>query len=112
MSIFMKATIEVDAYRLEDFLDVLTNKLVPVLEDQGWRLHGCFVQRYGSVKPAVVIDIWEMENMAHVERVMQDYSYRSDPRYIESQAVLEAAVISEKVEYMAKRGGSMPAFYP
>ena len=111
MSIFMKATIEVDAYKVENFLDVLINKLVPVLEDQGWHLHGCFVQRYGPVKPAVVIDIWEMENMAHVERVMQDDSYRTDPRYIESLPVLEKAVISEKLEYMEMRGGRMPVFY-
>lgn len=112
MSIFMKATITVDAYRVEDFLGVLTENLVPLLEDQGWRLHGCFVERFGPIKPAVVIDIWEMEDMAHVERVMKDDSYRSDPRYQASQAVLESAVLEEQVSFMEFRAGRLETIYP
>lgn len=111
MSIFMKATIKVDAYQVEEFLDALTDHLVPLMEDQGWRLHGCFVERYGPVKPAVVIDIWEMQDMAHVERVMRDDSYRSDPRYQLCQPVLASAVLEEKLDFMEFRTGRLETLY-
>ena len=70
MSIFMQATVELNAYKVEDFLQVMRDNLIPLMEEQGWRLHGCFVERFGSVKPAIVTDLWEMEDMAHVERVL------------------------------------------
>ncbi|WP_020655268.1 hypothetical protein [Massilia niastensis] len=112
MSIFMKATLKVDAYQLQSLLDVLLNKLVPLLEEQGWKLHGCFVERYGPIKPAVVIDIWEMENMAHVERVMSGDAYRSDPRYLAAMEVLKSAVAEETVTFMEKKGGMLQNVYP
>ena len=112
MSIFMKARLEVDAYQLQTFLDVLLNKLVPLMEEQGWRLHGCFVERYGPVKPAVVIDIWEMESMAHVERTMSGDTYRGDARYLEAMAVLKSAVSKESITFMEKRGGMLQNVYP
>jgi hypothetical protein len=112
MSIFMKATLKVDAYQLQTFLDALLGKLVPLLEEQGWKLHGCFVERYGSIKPAVVIDIWEMESMAHVERVMKGDAYRSDPRYVEAMGILKSAVQEETVTFMEKKGGILQTVYP
>ena len=111
MSIFMKATLKVDAYQLQSLLDVLLNKLVPLMEEQGWKLHGCFVERYGPVKPAVVIDLWEMEDMAHVERVMRGDGYRDDPRYRASMEVLKSAVIEESVSFMEKKGGLLQNIY-
>jgi hypothetical protein len=111
MSIFMKATLKVKTFQLKAFLEVLENNLVPMMEDQGWRLHGCFVQRLGSIQPSVVVDIWEMEDMAHIERVLKNTSYRSDPRYQASQPVLESAVIEERVEFMELQAGRMKKFY-
>jgi hypothetical protein len=111
MSIFMKATLKVDASKLGEFLEVLEENLVPMMEDQGWRLHGCFIERFGSIRPAVVTDLWEMEDMAHVERVLKNYSYRSDPRYLASQPVLESAVLEEKVDFMEFRMGRMATLY-
>jgi hypothetical protein len=111
MSIFMKATMKVNAYKCQEFVDVLLSDLVPLLEEQGWKLHGCFVERFGSVKPAVVIDIWEMEDMAHVERVMKGDAYRNDPRYQRALPVVGAAVLEEALTFMEKRGGSLPCFY-
>ncbi len=81
MSIFMKATLKVKTFQSTEFLEALEQHLVPLMEEQGWRLHGTFVQRFGSMQPTVVVDLWEMEDMAHVERVLKDTSYRSDPRY-------------------------------
>jgi hypothetical protein len=81
------------------------------MEEQGWRLHGCFVERFGSVKPAVVTDIWEMEDMAHVERVMRADTYRDDPRYQRALPVVKAAITNESVSFMEKRGGTLPLFY-
>ena len=111
MSIFMKATMKVDAYKCQEFVDVLLADLVPLLEEQGWKLHGCFVERFGPVKPAVVVDIWEMENMAHVERVMKGDAYRNDPRYQRAMPVVKAAVFDETLTFMEKRGGSLPCVY-
>ena len=82
-----------------------------MMEDRGWRLHGCFVQRFGSIRPMIVTDIWEMEDMAHVERVMKDFSYRSDPRYQASQPTLESAVLEETVDFMEFKAGRMTLFY-
>jgi hypothetical protein len=52
-----------------------------------------------------------MEDMAHVERVLKNYSYRSDPRYLASQPVLESAVLEEKVDFMEFRMGRMATLY-
>jgi len=112
MSIFMKATLKVDPYQAEDFLAVLKENLIPMMEEQGWRLHGCFVERFGSVRPMVVTDIWEMEDMAHVERLLKDYSYRSDPRFIAAVPILQSAVLEEKVDFMEFLTGRMATFYP
>jgi len=111
MSIFMKATLKVDAYKCQEFVDVLLSDLVPLMEEQGWRLHGCFVERFGSVKPAIVVDIWEMEDMAHVERVMKGDAYRDDPRYLRAIPVLKAAVLEESLTFMEKRGGRLVNLY-
>ena len=112
MSIFMKATIKVDAHKAGEFIEVLEKNLIPLMEEQGWRLHGCFIQRFGPVQPLVVIDIWEMEDMAHVDRVMKNNKYRSDPRYQDSMPVLQSAVIEEKLEFMEFRAGRLSRFYP
>jgi hypothetical protein len=111
MAIFMKATLKVDAYLVNDVIDVLVNKLGPMFQDYGWKMHGCFVERFGPVKPAVIVDLWEMEDMAHVERVMKGDAYRSDPRYLESIGVLKQAVLEETLQFLEKRGGLMPSFY-
>ncbi|MCO5786648.1 hypothetical protein DHB74_09825 [Pseudomonas sp. G11-1] len=111
MSIFMKATLKVEAYQANDVVDVLVNKMAPMFEEYGWKMHGCFVERFGPVKPAVIVDLWEMEDMAHVERVMKGDAYRADPRYLEAAGVLKQAVLEESLQFLEKRGGLMPSFY-
>lgn len=111
MAIFMKATLKVDAYMANEVVDALVNKLGPMFEDYGWKMQGCFVERFGPVKPAVIVDLWEMEDMAHVERVMKGDGYRNDPRYLESMVLLKRAVLEESLQFLEKRGGSMPTFY-
>jgi hypothetical protein len=111
MSIFMKATLKVDAYLANDVVDALVNKLGPMFEDYGWKMHGCFVERFGPVKPAVIIDLWEMQDMAHVERVMKGDAYRTDPRYLETKELLKRAVLEESLQFLEKRGGLMKSFY-
>ncbi|MCY1464882.1 hypothetical protein D9M71_829600 [compost metagenome] len=83
-----------------------------MLEEHGWKLHGCFVERFGSVKPAIVVDLWEMESMAHVERVMSGDFYRQDARYQNAVAVLKAAVTEETLTFMEKKGGILQNVYP
>src|SRR5690606_18509886 len=97
-----------EVYRLQEVLDILLNDLVPLMEEQGWKLHGCFVHRFGPVKPAQITDLWEMQDMAHVERVMRGDAYRQDPRYIKAIACLKEAVLEESLSFMEKRGGSLP----
>ena len=111
MAIFMKATLKVDAYMANDVVDVLVNKMAPMFEEHGWKMHGCFVERFGPVKPAVIVDLWEMEDMAHVERVMKGDAYRTDPRYLEAMCVLKQAVLEESLQFLEKRGGLMSSFY-
>ena len=111
MSIFMKATLKIKTFKIAEFLDKLENNLVPLMEEQGWRLHGTFVQRFGSMQPTVVVDLWEMEDMAHVERVLKDTSYRSDPRYQAALPVLESAVLEEQLEFMQFKMGRMKKCY-
>ena len=111
MSLFMKATLKVDPYQAEDFLKVLTEQLVPMMEERGWRLHGCFVERFGSIRPMVVTDLWEMEDMAHVERVLGSYSYRSDPRFVEARPILQSAVLEETVSFMELIAGRLEPLY-
>ena len=111
MSVFMQATIKVEAYQLQAFLDVLLNDLVPIMEEQGWKLHGSFVQRYGAIKPAVIIDLWEMENMQHVEHVMSGDGYRNDPRYQRAMGTMRGAILDETVIFMEKRGGALQPIY-
>ena len=112
MSIFMKATLKIKTFKIAEFLDKLENNLVPLMEEQGWRLYGTFVQRFGSMQPTVVVDLWEMEDMAHVERVLKDTSYRSDPRYLAALPVLESAVIEEQLEFLQYKMGPLKRFYP
>lgn len=111
MAIFMKATLKVDAYLANEVVDVLVNKMAPMFAEHGWKMHGCFVERFGPVKPAVIVDLWEMEDMAHVERVMKGDAYRSDPRYLEAADLLKRAVLEESLQFLEKRGGTMPTFY-
>lgn len=111
MAVFMKATLKVDAYMANDVVDVLVNKMAPMFEEHGWKMHGCFVERFGPVKPAVIVDLWEMEDMAHVERVMKGDAYRSDPRYLEAMDVLKQGVLEESLQFLEKRGGLMSSFY-
>ncbi len=111
MSIFMKATLRVNPYQAEEFLKVLRKNLIPMMEERGWRLHACFVGRFGPINPMVVTDIWEMEDMAHVERVLKDFSYLSDPRFQASQSTLESAVLQEEVEFMELKAGRLETCY-
>ena len=112
MSIFMKSTIKVKAHQAGEFLEVLKTYLVPLMEDQGWRLHGCFAQRFGSIQPAVFTDIWEMEDMDHVERVLHNFGYRTDERYQKALPVLKSAVLEEALEFMELKMGRLEKFYP
>lgn len=112
MPIFMKATIEAHAERLPQLLETLTNDVFPIMESQGWRLHGCFVQRFGQIKPAVIVDLWEMEDMSHFDRVIRGDTYRSHPKYPEFRKVLDAAIISEDLTFLEKKAGRLECFYP
>jgi len=111
MSIFMRATLKVEAHLANDVVDALVNNIAPMFEEYGWKLHGCFVERFGSVKPAIIVDLWEMEDMAHVEKVMKGDAYRTDPRFLEAAPVLKQAVLDESLQFLEKRGGLMNSFY-
>lgn len=111
MSIFMKANLKVEITKLNEFLEALNNLMVPAMESQGWKLHGCFVERFGSHNPAVVVDIWEMEDMAHVERVLYGGALLDDSRVQRALPILRGTILEEVLTFMDKRGGSLQSLY-
>lgn len=112
MSIFMKATIEAHANRVPELIETLTRDVFPIMESQGWRLHGCFVQRFGQIKPAIIVDLWEMEDMNHFDRVIKGDAYRNHPKFAEFRKVLDAAIISEELTFLDKKAGRIESLYP
>ena len=71
MSIFLQLRIEVDSTLLDDFLQALEKHLIPFNESLGLRLQGVFVQTYGPLKPAVVLDMWEAKDMSHAQSILE-----------------------------------------
>lgn len=111
MSVFLKFTIEVDPVRLEEFFEVQEKYLIPVNESLGLRLQGIFYEILGSVKPAVVVDLWEAEDLAHVARIEEAKEYLADPLWLKYVAVAKEVIVSERLSIMNKVFGRMRCFY-
>jgi NIPSNAP protein len=95
MSVYLHVTLEIHAAGLPRFLDAMGKTAVPILEAEGWRLAGAFVQRSGRL--GNVIDLWELDDFQHYDRALQVFStHEAFPAF---KKMLEETVISETVVF-------------
>ena len=95
MSVYLHVTLEIHAAGLGKFLAAMEETAVPLLEREGWRLAGAFVQRSGRL--GNVIDLWELDDFQHYDRALQVLG--AHPAFPAFKAVLEETVISETVVF-------------
>ena len=95
MSVYLHVTLEIRAEGLARFLEAMQTTAVPILEAEGWRLAGAFVQRTGRL--GNVIDLWELEDFQHYDRALK--AFGAHPAFPAFKAVLEETVISETIVF-------------
>ena len=95
MSVYLHVTLEIHAAGLATFLKAMEETAVPLLEAEGWRLSGAFVQRSGRL--GNVIDVWELDDFQHYDRALQVLG--AHPSFPAFKQVLEETVISETVVF-------------
>ncbi|HET6971411.1 MAG TPA: NIPSNAP family protein [Phenylobacterium sp.] len=95
MSVYLHVTLEIHAAGLGRFLEAMEKTAVPILEGEGWRLTGAFVQRTGRL--GNVIDLWELDDFQHYDRAIKALgAHAAFPAF---KAVLEETVISETIVF-------------
>ncbi len=94
MSTYLHVTLEVKAAEMARFVAVM-DQVVGLLEAQGWRLAGAFVQRTGRLN--TVIDLWELEDFSHFDRGLK--ALIGQAGFPAIKAVLDEAVHSETVVF-------------
>lgn len=98
--IHLQSTIFVRPGKMPTMLDIIRNRLVPILQDRaGWKLLGCFEQRVGRLN--TVIDLWELEDYNHFTRALA--AYRDDPDYPAIRVLLDECVEQETLVFLEKR---------
>lgn len=97
MSVYLHVTLEVRAAGMAAFMNAMA-EAVPILEANGWRLAGAFVQRTGRLN--TVIDLWELDDFNHFDRALQ--AFIGHPRFGEIKAVLDETVQSETIVFADK----------
>lgn len=95
MSVYLHVTLEIRAAGLARFLEAMEKTATPILENEGWRLAGAFVQRSGRL--GNVIDLWELEDYQHYDRALK--AFAAHPGFPAFKKVLEETVISETVVF-------------
>jgi hypothetical protein len=95
--VYLQATLEVKAAGLSRFCDIMA-ETVAILEGQGWKLVGAFVQRTGRLH--TVIDLWELEDFNHYDRALR--ALTAHPRFPHIKTVLEETVTTETVVFADK----------
>ena len=97
MSIFLQATLEIDGAGYPRFLQTMA-QMVPIIEESGWKLNAAYMHFTGRLN--TVIDIWELEDMAHLERGFQHLM--AHPRFGEFKQALDATVKTETLVFLQK----------
>lgn len=98
MSVFLHVTLEIHANGLGRFLEGMQKTAVPLLEREGWRLAGAFVQRTGRL--GNIIDLWELDDFQHYDRALK--SLGAHPDFPAFKAMLDETVISETIVFCDK----------
>lgn len=97
MSVHLHVTLEVRAAGMAAFLQAM-GEAAPILQAEGWRLAGAFIQRTGRLN--TVIDLWELEDFGHFDRALQ--AFIGHPRFAAIKAVLDETVKSETIVFADK----------
>ncbi len=97
MSIFMQAVIEAHTGKLPKLQETLL-RIFPIMEGQGWKLHGCFVHQTGRIH--TVTDFWELEDMEHVRRARAGLAQHPD--YPEIRVALAECIANETLTFMER----------
>lgn len=97
MSTYLHVTLEVKAAGLARFSAIM-GEAVSILQGNGWKLAGAFVQRTGRLN--TVIDLWELEDFGHFDRGLQ--AFIAHPRFAQIKAVLDDTVLSETIVFADK----------
>jgi tRNA(Leu) C34 or U34 (ribose-2'-O)-methylase TrmL len=97
MSVFLQATLEIRAGEFARFCQTM-KEILPIVEGEGWKLDGAYVQRTGRLH--TVIDLWELEDFNHFDRGVQ--AIATHARGTALQAALADTVISETVVFATK----------
>ena len=95
MAAYFQATMELHPEHIDSFCQVM-RRVMPIVEDAGWRLLDAFMQSTGRLNTA--IDIWELPDMNHYERGLQALAEHSE--FAEISAVLARAVQCETIVFM------------
>lgn len=95
MSVYLHVTLEIHAAGLSRFLQEMGETAVPILEAEGWRLAGAFVQRSGRL--GNVIDLWELDDFQHYDRGLK--AFGAHPAFPAFKRMLEETVISETIVF-------------
>ena len=102
MSVYLHVTLEVHAAGLARFLDGMARTAVPILEREGWRLAGAFVQRSGRL--GNVIDLWELDDYQHYHRALAAFAaeqtFPAFKKMLEETVISETVVFAEPASYM------------
>jgi hypothetical protein len=94
VSVNLHVTLAVRAAGLGAFCAVMA-EAVTILEAEGWRLAGAYVQRTGRLN--TVIDLWELDDMNHFDRGLQ--AFAAHPRFAAIKAVLDETVECETIVF-------------
>jgi len=97
MSVYLHVTLEIHAAGLGRFLAAMDEIAVPILEAEGWKLAGAFVQRTGRL--GNVIDLWELDDFQHYHRGIEALGAR--PEFPALETLLAETVISETIVFAA-----------
>ena len=97
MSVYLQATLEIDGAGYSRFVETM-REWVPIIEQCGWKLSAAYMHRTGRLN--TVIDIWELEDMGHMDRGFQ--ALMSHPRFAEFKKVLDETVRTETLILLQK----------
>lgn len=97
MSVFLHVTMDVEAPGMGRFLAVMA-EITPILEGQGWRLAGAFIQRTGRLN--TVIDLWELRDFNHYDEALKQLTAHS--RFPEFARTLAETVRNETLVFADK----------
>lgn len=94
---YMLATLQIRYGKVAEFVEIMKH-LVPVLEKQGWKLRGAFMNSIGRLQKAY--DLWEIPDASHVRSVLSVAG--RDPAFRDWADKLPDCVESEQLEVMEK----------